>query len=76
MYLIDHIYEVVPANATPLQKEDPYTVMAYDLFTKLWNAVLAKRGNNIRLAIAFANCFGGWTFCEPQVLIPGCMLRD
>jgi hypothetical protein len=67
MYLIDHALDVVPAIAEPAREEDPFSLMAYDLFKPLYEKVCEQRGKGVRIAIAIANCFGGWTFCDPQV---------
>lgn len=66
MYLIDHAYRVVPARAEPLRTEDPFTALAHPQLTGLLANVRARRGPDVRLAVTFANCFGGWTFCDPQ----------
>lgn len=67
MYLIDHACSIVPATVEPAREEDPFSLMAYDLFKPLYDKVCARHGRDTRIAIAMANCFGGWTFCDPQV---------
>lgn len=67
MYLIDHASQIVPAHAEPSREEDPFSLMAYDLFTQLHSKIRAQRGEDTRIAIAFANCFAGWTFGDPQL---------
>lgn len=68
MDLIDHAYTILPARKTPLRKEDPFTAISFDLFTELFHDCCNSQMENPRIAIAFANCFGGWTFCEQQVV--------
>lgn len=66
MYLIGHTSNIVPAKDVPSRKEDPFSAMANELFVQLLEDIRKRRGADVRLAITFANCFGGWTFCEPQ----------
>jgi hypothetical protein len=70
MDLISHAYTILPACTTPTRKEDPFTVLSSKLFSELLDNGLAAyvQREKLRIAIAFANCFGGWTFCEPQVM--------
>lgn len=42
-------------------------MMAYEALLELLDHVRKIRGETVRLAIAFANCFGGWTFGEAQL---------
>lgn len=70
MDLIDHACTVLPAHREPTRKEDPFTIISFDLFSELFDNGFTRyvQKENPRIAIAFANCFGGWTFCEPQVM--------
>lgn len=67
MYLTDCSVTVVPTALQPAKEEDPFSVLSYDLFKPLYERVRRERGDRAKVAIAFGNVFGGWTFCDPQV---------
>ena len=67
MHLLNHAVSVVPAATTSPQKEDPFSAMASQLLEGMLQNLFCERGQDTRVAIAFANCFGGWTFGEAQL---------
>lgn len=66
MYVVGHVSEVIPTKDTPRRQEDPFSVLAHQQLANLLPVVWGRFGEDVRLAITFANCFGGWTFCDPQ----------
>lgn len=72
MYLADHAHKTSRAATQPAREEDPFSLDLYETFAPLHDKVRRERGNDVRIAIAIGNCFGGWTFCDPQTRI----LRD
>jgi hypothetical protein len=66
MYLIASAHEVLEAAADATREEDPFSVLARSVFDRVCADVLSKR-RGARLAISIANCYGGWTFCDPQI---------
>jgi hypothetical protein len=66
MYLIGSASEVAQATVDPTRDEDPFSVLARRVFDRVCAQVLPQR-KGARLAVAIANCYGGWTFCDPQI---------
>jgi len=66
MYLIGSACEVLEAKADPAREEDPFSVKAREVFDRLCADILPRRPL-ARLALSIANCYGGWTFCDPQI---------
>lgn len=66
MFLIATAHEVLEATPAPAREEDPFSVMARTTFERICAEILPARPG-ARLAIALANCYGGWTFCDPQI---------
>jgi hypothetical protein len=66
VYLIGSASEVLEARAEPTREEDPFSVQAKEAFDRVCADVLRERPG-ARLALSIANCYGGWTFCDPQV---------
>ncbi len=66
MFLIATAHEILEATSAPAREEDPFSVMARTTFERICSEILPARPG-ARLAIALANCYGGWTFCDPQI---------
>lgn len=65
MFLTAHRH-LVRAPGDPSRNEDPFSLYAKELINELL-AWAFEHWKNPRIAIVFANCFGGWTFGEPQL---------
>lgn len=67
MYLIDYEYDRRNDSEMLSHKEDPFTIMANETFSKILKRNVFKKEDS-KIGIAFSNCFGGWTFGEHQLL--------
>lgn len=65
MLIRGHRSIVRRAQPMPSRQEDPFSLMAYKATRCLLESV-AGHPDAGRIGLTFANCMGGWTFCQPQ----------
>ncbi|MDR5759695.1 hypothetical protein [Caballeronia sp. LZ035] len=65
MYIADFELNLQSGTCGPRKKEDPFSFLAREAFEKIRQRGTVEQ--EAEMAILFANCFGGWTFGEPQL---------
>jgi hypothetical protein len=66
VFLIDQASAVLAAQDLPGRQQDPFSQLACSHVDGPLRAVRQRHGRDARIGLVVANCFGGWTFCDPQ----------